>query len=88
VAASAATEVVEEEEYDRCDGANPRRRPDDALLSLAADGILIRVGEQTKREVRKYTVGRFETKCTRPLRKKQSRTKKIPTTERTSSCRR
>jgi hypothetical protein len=43
VAASAATEVTEEEEYDRCDGADPRRRLDDTLLSLAADGILLRV---------------------------------------------
>ncbi len=32
---------TEEEEYDRCDGADPRRRLDNALLSLA-DGILLR----------------------------------------------
>ena len=34
-------EATEEEEYDECDGANPQRRLDDALLSLA-DGILLR----------------------------------------------
>ena len=33
--ASAATEVSEEEEYDGCDGADPRRRLDNTLLSLA-----------------------------------------------------
>ena len=33
-------EEEEEEDYDGCDGANPRRRLDDALLSLA-DGILL-----------------------------------------------
>jgi hypothetical protein len=32
-------EVTEEEEYDGCDGADPHRHLDDALLSLA-DGIL------------------------------------------------
>ena len=34
-------EATEEEEYDGCDGANPQRRLDDALLSLA-DGIHLR----------------------------------------------
>jgi hypothetical protein len=34
-------EATEEEEYNGCDGADPRRRLDDALLSLA-DGILLR----------------------------------------------
>jgi hypothetical protein len=34
-------EATKEEEYDRCDGADPQRRLDDALLSLA-DGILLR----------------------------------------------
>ena len=53
MAGSTATEAMEEEEYGRCDGANPQRRLDDALLSLAADGILLRVGEHTNREVRK-----------------------------------
>jgi hypothetical protein len=32
---------MDEEEYDRCEGANPRRCLDDTLLSLA-DGILLR----------------------------------------------
>jgi hypothetical protein len=41
LAASTASEATEEEEYDGCDGANPQRRLDDALLSLA-DGILLR----------------------------------------------
>jgi len=41
VAVSASTEATEEEEYDGCDGADPRRRLDDTLLSLA-DGILLR----------------------------------------------
>ena len=54
MAALAATEATEEEEeYDRCNGDDPRRRLDDALLSLAADRTLLRVGEQTKRELRK-----------------------------------
>jgi hypothetical protein len=38
----AAAEATEEEEHDGCDGANPRRRLDNALLSLA-DGILLRL---------------------------------------------
>ena len=38
--------MTEEEEYDRCDGADPRRRLDDTLLSLAADGILLRDGDR------------------------------------------
>ena len=37
----AAAEATVEEEHDGCDGADPRRRLDDALLSLA-DGILLR----------------------------------------------
>ncbi len=41
LAASPAAEATEEEEYDGCDGANPRRRLDDTLLSLA-DEILLR----------------------------------------------
>ena len=39
--ALAVVEAIEEEEYKRCDGANPRRRLDNTLLSLA-DGILLR----------------------------------------------
>ena len=35
-------EATEEEEYDGCDGADPRCRLDDALLSLA-DGIFLRL---------------------------------------------
>ncbi len=38
----AVTEVTDEEEYDGCDGANPRRRLDNAFLSLA-DVILLRL---------------------------------------------
>ena len=34
--------ATEEEEYNECDGANPRRCLDDALLSLAG-GILLRL---------------------------------------------
>ena len=34
-------EVTEEEECDKCDGADPRRRLDDSLLRLV-DGILLR----------------------------------------------
>jgi hypothetical protein len=37
-----AAAATEEEEHDGCDGANPRRRLDNALLSLA-DGILLRL---------------------------------------------
>ncbi len=37
-----AKEATEEEEYNGCDGADPQRRLDDALLSLA-DGILLRL---------------------------------------------
>jgi len=35
-------EVMEEEECDGCDGADPQRRLDDSLLHLA-DGILLRL---------------------------------------------
>ena len=35
------TEATEEEDYDGCDGAIPRRRLDEAILSLT-DGILLR----------------------------------------------
>ena len=38
----AVTEVTDEEEYDGCDGANPRHRLDNAFLSLA-DVILLRL---------------------------------------------
>ena len=46
--ASAPTvaEVTEEEECNRCDGADPRRHLDDSLLRLA-DGILLHVDAQT-----------------------------------------
>ena len=40
-ASAAALLATEEEECDRCDGANPRRRLDDSLLRLA-NGILLR----------------------------------------------
>jgi len=36
------TEAMEEEDYDGCDGADPRRRLDEAILSLT-DGILLRL---------------------------------------------
>ena len=40
-ATAATATATEEEECDGCDGADPRRRPDDSLLRLA-DGILLR----------------------------------------------
>jgi hypothetical protein len=39
--ASVVTEATEEEDYDRCDGVDPRRCLDEAILSLT-DGILLR----------------------------------------------
>jgi len=59
--------------------------PSSAWLQTGSSSVL---ENKQKGSSVSHTVGRFETKCTRPLRKKQSRTKKIPTMERTSSCRR
>ena len=42
--ASVAVEATEEEEYNGCDGANPRRRP---LLSLADEILLRSIGAMT-----------------------------------------
>jgi hypothetical protein len=59
-AASAVTEATEEEDYDGWDGADPRCRLDNALLSLA-DGILHRSIVATKAGTAAMAVGRTAT---------------------------